>query len=80
MNRPPECWIWVDGAAPAVGGDRMGSQEIALQSIHNFYIISEMIPVGCGLFGANLGGTFWSRDRMVKALGVVMVEDIPKKG
>jgi len=89
------------GAALAVGGDRIGSQEIAIQSIHHFYIISEMIPVGCGSFGANLGGTFWSQDRMaegasedeeglrsmrktmnrmMKAMGVVRGEDIPKKG
>jgi len=88
------------GAALAVGGDRVGGQEIALQSIHHFYIISEMIPVGGGSFGANLGGTFWSQDRMaegaaedeeglrsmrktmnrmMKTLGVVMGEDIPKK-
>ena len=89
------------GAALAVGGDRIGGQEIAIQSIHHFYIISEMIPVGGGSFGANLGGTFWSKDRMaegaaedeeglrsmrktvnrmVKTLGVVRGEDIPKKG
>ncbi|MBC2699128.1 MAG: flavodoxin family protein [ANME-2 cluster archaeon] len=88
------------GAALAVGGDRVGGQEIALQSIHHFYIISEMIPVGGGSFGANLGGTFWSQDRMaegaaedeeglrsmrktmnrmMKMLGVVRGEDIPKK-
>jgi len=54
------------GAAMAVGGDRVGGQEIALQSIHHFYIISEMIPVGGGSFGANLGGTFWSQDRMAE--------------
>ena len=52
--------------ALAVGGDRVGGQEIALQSIHYFYIISEMIPVGGGSFGANLGGTFWSQDRMAE--------------
>ncbi|NIA03481.1 MAG: flavodoxin family protein [Nitrospirae bacterium] len=54
------------GAALAVGGDRMGGQEIAIQSIHHFYIISEMIPVGGGSFGANLGGTFWSKDRLAE--------------
>jgi len=26
-------------------------------------VISEMIPVGGGSFGANLGGTFWSKDK-----------------
>ena len=89
------------GTALAVGGDRVGGQEIALRSIHHFYIISEMIPVGGGSFGANLGGTFWSQDRMaegaaedeeglrsmrktmnrmMKTLGVVRGEDMPKKG
>ena len=54
------------GVAMAVGGDRIGGQEIAIQSIHHFYIISEMIPVGGGSFGANLGGTFWSQDRLAE--------------
>ena len=54
------------GAALAVGGDRVGGQEVAVQSIHHFYIISEMIPVGGGSFGANLGGTFWSKDRLAE--------------
>jgi multimeric flavodoxin WrbA len=54
------------GAALAVGGDRVGGQEVAIQSIHHFYIISEMIPVGGGSFGANLGGTFWSQDRLAE--------------
>lgn len=54
------------GAALAVGGDRMGGQEIAIQSIHHFYVINEMIPVGGGSFGANLGGTFWSKDRLAR--------------
>lgn len=56
------------GGAIAVGGDRTGGQEPALQTIMNFYIINEMIPVGGGAFGANLGGTVWSRDE--KAEGV----------
>lgn len=51
------------GAAIAVGGDRIGGQELAIQTILDFYIISEIIPVGGGSFGANLGGTFWSRDK-----------------
>lgn len=51
------------GAALAVGGDRIGGQEPSIQAILNFYIINEAIPVGGGAFGANLGGTFWSKDR-----------------
>jgi multimeric flavodoxin WrbA len=51
------------GMAIAVGGDRNGGQEIALRTIHDFFIINEMIPVGGGSFGANLGATFWSKDK-----------------
>jgi multimeric flavodoxin WrbA len=61
------------GAGLAVGGDRMGGQEIALQTILNFYVINEMIAVGGGSFGANLGGTFWSKDK--KAEGVANDEE-----
>ncbi len=51
------------GAGIAVGGDRVGGQELALQTIHTFFVINKMIPVGGGAFGANLGGTVWSRDK-----------------
>ena len=51
------------GAALAVGGDRTGGQEPSIQAILNFYIINEAIPTGGGSFGANLGGTFWSKDK-----------------
>lgn len=54
------------GAAIGVGGDRLGGQEIAMQAIHNFYIISEMIPVGGGSWGSNLGGTVWSKDKLAE--------------
>ncbi|WP_096203535.1 flavodoxin family protein [Candidatus Methanoperedens nitratireducens] len=51
------------GAALAVGGDRIGGQEPSIQAILNFYVINEAIPIGGGSFGANLGGTLWSKDR-----------------
>jgi len=51
------------GAAVADGGDRIGGQELAIRSIVDFYLINEMFPVGGGPFGANLGATFWSRDK-----------------
>jgi multimeric flavodoxin WrbA len=51
------------GAALADGGDRVGGQEPALQTILNFYVISEMFPVAGGSFGSNLGGTLWSKDK-----------------
>jgi multimeric flavodoxin WrbA len=52
------------GMGIAVGGDRLGGQELALLQIHTFYIINGMIPVGGGFFGANLGATFWSKDTL----------------
>ena len=56
------------GMAIAVGGDRMGGQELAVQQIHTFYILNGMVPVSGGFFGANLGATFWSRDSLVGAM------------
>jgi hypothetical protein len=32
-------------------------------AIHSFYLANKMIPVSGGPFGANLGGTVWSRDK-----------------
>jgi multimeric flavodoxin WrbA len=51
------------GAAAADGGDRIGGQELAIRTITDFFVINEMIHVGGGAFGANLGATFWSRDK-----------------
>lgn len=53
-------------AALAAGGDRNGGQEPAIQAILNFYVINEALPVSGGSFGANLGGTFWSKDMGAK--------------
>jgi multimeric flavodoxin WrbA len=52
------------GMAIAVGGDRMGGQELAIQQIHTFYILNGVIPISGGPFGANLGATFWSKDAL----------------
>jgi len=52
------------GMAIAVGGDRMGGQELAIQQIHTFYVLNGMIPISGGFFGANLGATFWSKDTL----------------
>lgn len=52
------------GVVIAVGGDRMGGQELAIQQIHTFYILNGMIPISGGFFGANLGATFWSKDTL----------------
>lgn len=61
--RDPHFLLNKPGASIAVGGDRMGGQEPSIQAIMNFYVINEAIPVGGGSFGANLGGTFWSKDK-----------------
>ncbi len=52
------------GMAIAVGGDRVGGQELAIQQIVTFYILNGIIPVSGGSFGANLGATFWSKDTL----------------
>ena len=52
------------GMAIAVGGDRIGGQELAIQQIITVYILNGVIPVSGGSFGANLGATFWSRDTL----------------
>jgi multimeric flavodoxin WrbA len=55
------------GMGVALGGDRIGGQEAALQQIHNFYILNGMIAVSGGFFGANLGATFWTKDTLEAA-------------
>lgn len=52
------------GMAIAVGGDRAGGQELAIQQIMTFYVLNGVIPVSGGAFGANLGATFWSKDTL----------------
>ena len=52
------------GMAIAVGGDRSGGQELAIQQILTFYTLNGVISVGGGAFGANLGATFWSKDTL----------------
>lgn len=51
------------GGAIASGGDRIGGQEPTIKTIIDFYIINFMLPVSGGSFGANLGGTIWSKDK-----------------
>ena len=52
------------GMAIAVGGDRIGGQELAIQQILTFYILNAVIPISGGPFGANLGANFWSKDTL----------------
>jgi len=62
VAKDPDVFKDKAGAGIAVGGDRVGGQELALQTIHVFFLINKIIPVGGGPFGANLGGTVWSKD------------------
>lgn len=64
----PKALKFKPGMAIAVGGDRMGGQELAVQQIHAFFILNSMIPVSGGFFGANLGATFWSQDTLEGAI------------
>jgi len=64
LAEDPDALRFKVGMAVAVGGDRIGGQELAAQQIINFYIINGMIPVSGGFFGANLGATFWSKDTL----------------
>lgn len=66
MAENPKIFRHKVGMAIAVGGDRMGGQELALQQILTFYILNGIIPVSGGFFGANLGATFWSQDSLEK--------------
>jgi len=52
------------GMGIALGGDRIGGQEAALQQILTFYILNGIIPVSGGFFGANIGATFWTKDTL----------------
>ena len=52
------------GMSIAIGGDRSGGQELAIQQINTFYILNGIIPVSGGPFGANLGPCLWSKDSL----------------
>ena len=50
--------------AIAVGGDRVGGQENAIQQISDFFVMNGGLPISGGTFGANLGASFWSKDSL----------------
>jgi len=52
------------GIAVAVGGDRAGGQELAIQQILTYYTLNGVITLSGGFFGANIGAAFWSKDTM----------------
>ena len=60
------------GMGIAVGGDRMGGQELAMQQIITYYVLNGAIPISGGAFGSNLGANFWSQDSLK---GVKMDEE-----
>jgi multimeric flavodoxin WrbA len=60
----PKALKYKIGMAIAVGGDRIGGQELSIQQIHTFYILNGIIPISGGSFGANLGANFWSKDTL----------------
>jgi multimeric flavodoxin WrbA len=64
LSADPDFFRGKIGMGIAVGGDRVGGQELALQQIHTFFILNGAIPVSGGFFGANLGATFWSKDTL----------------
>jgi multimeric flavodoxin WrbA len=68
VARDPQVFRNKVGMGICVGGDRNGGQEPSLQSLIDFYIINQMIPVGGGSFGANLGAALWSRDKGVEGV------------
>jgi hypothetical protein len=50
--------------AIAIGGDRSGGQELAIQQIITFYTLNGILTLSGGFFGANIGVAFWSQDTM----------------
>lgn len=64
LTRNNKVFRYKPGIGIAVGGDRSGGQELALQQIHCFYIVNGAVPLGGGSFGANLGASLWSKDSL----------------
>jgi len=62
MARNPKALQNKAGVAIAIGGDRSGGQELAIQQIMTFYTLNGALTLSGGFFGANLGASFWSRD------------------
>jgi multimeric flavodoxin WrbA len=50
--------------AVAVGGDRTGGQELAIQQIMYFFTMNGAVYIGGGIFGANIGASLWSKDTL----------------
>ncbi|MCW4049658.1 MAG: flavodoxin family protein [Candidatus Bathyarchaeota archaeon] len=52
------------GIAIAVGGDRSGGQELAIQQIITYYTLTGVFTLSGGAFGSNLGASIWSKDTL----------------
>ena len=66
LNEPQSRTLPLAFPGVAVGGDRNGGQEPTLQALNDFFVLSKMLPVGGGSFGANLGAAVWSRDKGIE--------------
>jgi multimeric flavodoxin WrbA len=60
----PQAFRGKAGVVIAVGGDRSGGQELAIQQVITFYTLNGIITISGGFFGANIGASFWSQDTM----------------
>ena len=60
----PKVFRGKKGIAIAIGGDRIGGQELAIQQIITFYTLNGVLTISGGFFGANIGATFWSKDTL----------------
>jgi multimeric flavodoxin WrbA len=60
----PKAFRGKAGIAIAIGGDRSGGQELAIQQIITFYTLNGVLTLSGGFFGANIGAAFWSQDTM----------------
>jgi multimeric flavodoxin WrbA len=64
LSADPDALRGKTGMAIAVGGDRSGGQELAIQQVMTFYTLNGVLTVSGGSFGANIGAAFWSKDTM----------------
>ena len=64
----PEVFRGKAGMAIAIGGDRSGGQELAIQHIITFYTLNGVLTLSGGFFGANIGAAFWSQDTMERII------------
>jgi len=69
FSRNPGALRGKAGMAIAVGGDRSGGQELAIQQIITYYTLNGVLAVSGGAFGANIGATFWSKDTLEGVMG-----------